>query len=99
MFTHFLAVAAIALVGQVTPADTSAGRKLVRLLNAESAQLIERDGVNYRKVNGPAQFLHNDTYIICDSAIWNVEQNIVDAMGNVQVIQNETVLLVIIYTT
>jgi lipopolysaccharide export system protein LptA len=92
MFTHFLAVAAIALVGQVTPADTSAGRKLVRLLNAESAQLIERDGVNYRKVNGPAQFLHNDTYIICDSAIWNVEQNIVDAMGNVQVIQNETVL-------
>lgn len=93
MFAHFLAVAAIALLGQVTPADTSAGRKLVRLLNAESAQLIERDGVNYRKVNGPAQFLHNDTYIICDSAIWNVEQNIVDAMGNVQVIQNETVLL------
>ncbi|MDD3272800.1 MAG: OstA-like protein [Bacteroidales bacterium] len=92
MFTHFLTVAAIALLGQVTPADTSAGRKLVRLINAESAQLIEREGINYRKVTGPAHFLHNDTYIICDSAIWNVEKNVVDAMGNVQVIQNETLL-------
>ena len=92
MLAHFLTVVAVALAGHVAPADTSAGRKLVRLLNAESAQLIERGGVNYRKVTGPAQFLHNDTYILCDSAIWNVEKNVVDAMGNVQVIQNETVL-------
>ena len=92
MFAHLLAVAASALILQASPADTTAGRKLVRLINAESAQLIVRDSVTYRKVTGPAQFLHNDTYILCDSAIWNVEQNIVDAMGNVQVIQNETIL-------
>ncbi|MBP6364948.1 MAG: hypothetical protein KA300_02425 [Bacteroidales bacterium] len=93
MFFNLLAVAATALIVQTTPADTtSAGRKLVRLISAESAQLIVRDSVTYRKVTGPAQFLHNDTYILCDSAIWNVEQNVVDAMGNVQVIQNETIL-------
>ncbi|GAB1374002.1 MAG: OstA-like protein [Bacteroidales bacterium] len=93
MFLNLLAVAATALIVQTTPADTtSAGRKLVRLISAESAQLIVRDSITYRKVTGPAQFLHNDTYILCDSAIWNVEQNVVDAMGNVQVIQNETIL-------
>lgn len=94
MFAQILAIAAVALtVNPSQPADTT-GRegRLVRLISAESAQLIERGGVNYRKVNGPAQFLHNNTYILCDSAIWNVEQNIVDAVGNVQVIQEGTAL-------
>ena len=94
MFAQILAIAAVALtVNPSQPADTT-GRegRLVRLISAESAQLIERGGVNYRKVNGPAQFLHNNTYILCDSAIWNVEQNILDAVGNVQVIQEGTAL-------
>lgn len=35
---------------------------LVRLLSAQSMELIEKDGVDYRKVTGPARFLHNDTF-------------------------------------
>ena len=42
---------------------------LVRLLSAKSMQLIEENGVNYRKVTGPAKFLHNDTYLLCDTAL------------------------------
>ena len=64
----------------------------VRLLSAKSAQLIDKDGESYRKVTGPASFLHNDTYLLCDSALWNVNTNIIDAMGNVRIIQEQTQL-------
>ena len=63
---------------------------LVTLVSAKSAQLIEKDGVNYRKVIGPARFLHNDTYLLCDTALWNVGTNIIDAVGHVQIIQDQT---------
>ena len=63
---------------------------LVTLVSAQSAQLIERDGQSFRKVTGPARFLHNDTYLLCDSALWNVTTNIIDAVGHVQIIQDRT---------
>lgn len=66
---------------------------LVRLLEADSAQLIEQDGVAYRKISGHARFFHNNTYLLCDTAIWNVNLNIIDAIGNVQIIQQDTYLV------
>ena len=65
---------------------------LVYLLSSKSAQTILIDGVNYRKVIGPARFLHNDTYLLCDTALWNVDEKYIDAWGNVSVLQEETVL-------
>ena len=41
----------------------------VHLISAQSAQLIEQGGKSYRKVVGPAKFLHNDTYLLCDTAL------------------------------
>ena len=93
MFAPLLALAALALQITPSPADTTGKEdRLLRLISAQSAQLVERNGINYRKVSGPAQFLHNNTYIICDSAIWNIESNIIDAIGNVQIIQEQTAL-------
>ena len=63
---------------------------LVTLVSSKSAQLIEKNGENFRKVVGPARFLHNDTYLLCDSALWNVSTNVIDAMGHVQIIQDRT---------
>ena len=63
---------------------------LVTLVSAKSAQLIERNGESFRKVTGPARFLHNNTYLLCDSALWNVTTNIIDAVGHVQIIQDRT---------
>ena len=60
------------------------------LVSAKSAQLIERGGESFRKVTGPARFLHNNTYLLCDSALWNVTTNIIDAVGHVQIIQDRT---------
>ena len=65
---------------------------LVRLLSAQSMELIEKDGVDYRKVTGPARFLHNDTYLICDTALWNMSSNEVYAISNVKILQDQTVL-------
>ena len=64
----------------------------VRLISAESAQLIEKDGQSFRKVVGPAKFFHNNTYLLCDTALWNVNTNIIDAIGHVRVIQDRTKL-------
>ena len=66
---------------------------LVRLIEANAAKLIDRDGVVLRKIEGPARFLHNNTYLLCDTAIWDVNTNIIDAIGNVQIIQDGTCLV------
>lgn len=65
---------------------------LVRLLSAQAMELIEKDGVDYRKVTGPARFLHNDTFLICDTALWNVRTNEIFAISNVKILQDQTVL-------
>lgn len=65
---------------------------LVVLMSSKSAQLVDIEGASYRKVIGPARFLHNNTYLLCDTALWNVDTRIIDAWGNVSILQEETVL-------
>ena len=62
------------------------------LISSKSAQMVDVEGASYRKVVGPARFLHNDTYLLCDTALWNVETKIIEAWGNVSILQEETVL-------
>ena len=66
---------------------------LVRLIEAKSIKLTEIGGSPFRIVMGPARFLHNNTYLLCDSAAWDVNANVIDAMGHVQIIQNDTYLV------
>ena len=65
---------------------------LVVLLSSKSAQMVDIAGASYRKVVGPAHVLHNGTYLLCDTALWNVETKIIEAWGNVSILQDETVL-------
>lgn len=65
-------------------------KEKVQLVSAQSAQLIEKDGESFRKVVGPARFRHNNTDLLCDTALWNVNTNIIDAVGNVRIIQERT---------
>ena len=65
---------------------------MVRLLQAKSVQIITDESErSYRKAV-EATFLHNDTYLICDTAFWRVDDNIINAKGNVQLMQEGTVL-------
>ena len=65
---------------------------LVRLISAASAKVFEINGQSVRKVSGHAKFLHNNTYLNCDTALWNVDRRIIDAIGNVSIVQDGTVL-------
>lgn len=66
---------------------------LLTLLNAEYARVFERPGNReYREVKGPATFLHNGAYMFCDSAIWNVSLNQIEAYQNVKLVQDKTVI-------
>ena len=66
---------------------------LVRLISADSLQLLEVNGKSCRRVVGkPARFLHNNTYLLCDTAIWNVDDQLINAMGRVKIIQDRTEL-------
>ncbi len=66
---------------------------LLNLLNAEYARVFTRPGNReYREVKGPATFLHNGAYVFCDSAIWNITFNQIEAYQNVKVVQDKTVL-------
>ena len=71
-----------------TPPEDS----IVRLISADKAWQITENGVNYRRVQGDARFLHNDTYLLCDSASWNVDSEVIEAYGNVRLMQDETML-------
>lgn len=64
---------------------------VVVLMNAQSIQLMEKDGENYRQTI-QARFLHNNTYLICDTALWNVDRKVINARGHVQIVQDNTVL-------
>lgn len=66
---------------------------LLTLLSAEYARVFERVGHReYREVKGPATFLHNGAYMFCDSAIWNVSFNQIEAYDNVKLVHDKTVI-------
>jgi lipopolysaccharide export system protein LptA len=64
---------------------------LIRLIKAKQIELIEHEGRNSRRAID-ATFMHNGTYLICDTAIWQVEEKVINAWSNVKVVQDETIL-------
>lgn len=66
--------------------------KYVRLVKAQSVNIItDADGKVFRKAVD-ATFLHNGTLLICDTAYWRVDENIINAKGNVRLSQEGTEL-------
>lgn len=66
--------------------------KYVRLVKAQSVNIItDVDGKAFRKAVD-ATFLHNGTLLICDTAYWKVDENIINAKGNVRLSQEGTEL-------
>jgi len=91
LFTLLLTLIPVLLFSQDSLKNQES--RLVKLIDAKSAEMKQIDGREYRKVTGPAQFLHNNALIICDTAVWDVLSNTIDAIGNVKIIQNQTTLL------
>ncbi|MDD3990274.1 MAG: OstA-like protein, partial [Bacteroidales bacterium] len=77
------------MIPQVSNGKQNPEERLVRLIDAKSAETRYIDGKDYRVIKGPAQFLHNNALILCDSAIWDVTLNVVNATGNVKILHNQ----------
>lgn len=95
MLRRLLAFAAALLTALQLSAQTakkSEQDSLVSLISAKSMELFDKDGESFRKVTGPAQFLHNNTYLICDTALWNVNTEEIYAIGHVKILQEGTQL-------
>lgn len=65
---------------------------LVRLLGCDELRQRDDHGRSTRMALGNARFEHNATMLLCDTAYWRVDEGIIDAFGNVRIIQNETIL-------
>jgi Organic solvent tolerance protein OstA len=65
---------------------------LVRMVYADTLRRIQTDTSNVSLFIGPAQFIHNGALIFCDTARLDHIGNILNAIGNVKITQNETVL-------
>lgn len=87
--------AALACIMSCLPASAQTGSgqrdSLVRLVKAQSLELQEVRGQKLRKTVD-ATFLHNGTYLICDTALWNVDSKVINCWGNVKLMQEETEL-------
>ena len=64
----------------------------VHLVKASSVRMITDENQKAYRQAVNATFLHNDTYLICDTAYWRVEENIINAFGNVRLSQEGTEL-------
>ncbi|MBP5398420.1 MAG: hypothetical protein J6Y32_07365 [Bacteroidales bacterium] len=69
---------------------------LVRLIRARSLLAEDKEGATCRKVFGVPEdqvtFLHNDTYLLCDTAYWYVDSRVINAFGHVKILQEGTQL-------
>lgn len=86
-----LALALLLCAGLSAQNKSEQKDSLVRLIKAKSLELIEKGGTNYRKTID-ATFFHNNTYFICDTALWNVDSRLINAWGHVRVVQEGTIL-------
>ena len=92
--TFILALLSAVLLTPSLSAQNNRGQtdSVVVLMNAKSLELMEdENGTQFRRAI-EARFLHNNTYLVCDSALWNVDERIINAFGHVQIIQDRTVL-------
>ena len=73
------------------PADS-----IVRLIRADRLQSVEKENATCRKAFGTPEnqvtFLHNNTYLLCDTAYWYVDLKKIDAFGHVKLLQEQTQL-------
>lgn len=88
IYSFFLLILPLVAMAQKNERKDS----LVRLLGCDKLQLEEIGGHSFRKALGNARFEHNSTKLLCDTALWNVDADIIQARGHVRIIQNKTVL-------
>lgn len=89
-----LCLACLSAAWTILPAQNDGSGQvdsLLRLEKADYVQQIEQGDNLVRKVVNPV-FLHNGTYLECDSSLWYLSTNIINCLGNVVMTQGDAVL-------
>ncbi len=63
----------------------------INLINADELEYSEAGGVKVRKLTGNVQLQQNDVTLFCNQANQLLEQNVVDATGDVRIRQSDTI--------
>jgi lipopolysaccharide export system protein LptA len=70
--------------------QTTAQTELVEILKSDSLELLSKDDIKLRKVTNGV-FRHNGALLYSNLAIQNLNSNIIEAFGNVKIVQNDTI--------
>ena len=65
---------------------------LVRLLRCDKLMQEDVGGHSFRRAIGNVCFEHNATKLLCDTSYWDVDREIIQAIGHVRILQNNTAL-------
>jgi lipopolysaccharide assembly outer membrane protein LptD (OstA) len=79
------------LISTSKPGGTTGNRELIQLLNADSLIIINDDVVELNRFVGNVRFQHKGSVMHCDLAIQNQLTNLIEAFGNVKLVQGDTV--------
>lgn len=82
----FWAMTGLSAQQQAEQADS-----LVRLMSAKYVRQQEI-GDDVVRTAVDAVFLHNGTYLMCDSSVWSANRQVINFMGNVKMLQGDTEL-------
>ena len=79
--------------GQGRPGQVASGgeEKVELLPGADSLTFINENGMEIRRVINNVRFRHKGSILYCDLAIQNVASNLIQAYGNVKVVQGDTI--------
>lgn len=80
------------LAGSASFAQKNAGTERVDLLpGADSSVIVNEGGVVIRRVYNNVKFRHNGAFLYCDLAIQNMATDLIEAYGNVKIVQGDTI--------
>lgn len=87
-----LGTSAWAQVGRPAAPGTSSGAtEQVQILNADSLEVNQVPGSATRRLVGHVRLQHKGALMFCDLAIQNASANVVEAYGNVRILQGDTI--------
>jgi lipopolysaccharide export system protein LptA len=74
---------------QLSPTGSSQSSDLVEILKSDQLELISENGIDTRRVTNGV-FRHQGALLYSNLAIQNVTSNVIEAFGNVRIVQGDT---------
>jgi lipopolysaccharide export system protein LptA len=90
-FFIFLLTSLPAVAQKVSaPGTAPAGEDLVEIIKSDELEIINENGVDSRRVTNGV-FKHKGAFLHSNLAIQNINTNVIEAYGNVKIVQGDTV--------